>query len=263
MLTAIRSKSAASVRHAPVWIGLFAVAAMSWYWLVLMDQHMAPMASGDAQKAMAAQSGDGGLFLASVAMWAIMMTAMMLPTVVPSMAIFSQLAARRNAANSNRTTAMYVLGYSACWVLFALPAAALQSGLAGSSLLNAVAQSTNTWMSAGILIAAGLYQFSPVKTACLAKCRSPLAYLMAKWRDGAGGALVLGIKHGGYCVGCCWALMALMFVVGAMNLVWMGAITVLVLSEKVMPPAWQINRIMGAAFVIAGIWLAARAVAGG
>jgi predicted metal-binding membrane protein len=154
---------------------------------------------------------------------------------------------------------MYVTGYAACWILFAVPAAALQSTLTATRLLDPMAQSTSALLSAAILLAAGVYQFSALKTACLTKCRTPLGFFMAKWRDGIGGALVLGIQHGSYCVGCCWALMAVMFVVGAMNLLWMGAITVLVLSEKVVPPAWRIDRITGAALVVAAMWIGAGA----
>jgi predicted metal-binding membrane protein len=167
---------------------------------------------------------------------------------------------KRNAKGSSRATAAYVAGYSACWILFAVPAALAQLALTNTALLDSMAQSTSALLSAVILLAAGLYQFTPLKTACLSKCRTPLGFFMARWRDGTGGALVLGIQHGGYCVGCCWALMAVMFVVGAMNLAWMGALTVLVLSEKVIPPAWRVDRITGAMLVVSGLWMGARFV---
>jgi predicted metal-binding membrane protein len=250
-------------RHAPVWFGMAAVAAASWFYLLWMDRNMAAMDGNSmAPMAMAMQSGGFDLLLPSLAMWAVMMLAMMLPTVVPSTALYSNLAAKRNATSGNRATAMYVAGYSVCWILFAAPAAALQTVLTTTSLLDSMAQSTSALMSAAILFAAGLYQFSPLKTACLSKCRSPLGFFMAKWRDGVGGALALGIQHGGYCVGCCWALMAVMFVVGAMNLAWMGALTLLVLSEKVIPPAWRVDRITGMALVMSGLWMGASAWAG-
>jgi predicted metal-binding membrane protein len=263
MRTSANLISGRALRHAPVWLGMAAVAAVSWFLLVQMDAGMSAMSSNGMVEDSIAMGAGGpglGLFLATFAMWAVMMVAMMLPAVVPSATLFSTLAASRHAPSSNLTTTMYIAGYTACWLLFAAPAAALQSALTNSALIDAMGQSTNALLSAVILLAAGLYQFSPLKTACLAKCRSPLAYFMAQWRDGAGGALMLGIRHGGYCVGCCWALMAVMFVVGAMNLVWMGSLTFLVLSEKVVPPAWRIDRITGVALVISGLWMGALAL---
>jgi len=264
MHTAIPSKTAAAARHAPVWIGMAAVATLSWFYLGQMGMGMAAMDGGAMEQGvMARPFGGWDMLLATFAMWAVMMLAMMLPTVVPSAALFSHLAAKRNPKNSNRATTMYVVGYSACWLLFAAPAATFQWVLTNTALLDAMAQSTSALMSAAILLAAGLYQFSPLKTACLSKCRSPLGFFMAKWRDGSVGAIALGIQHGSYCVACCWALMAVMFVVGAMNIVWMGAITLLVLSEKAIPPAWQIDRITGVALMISGLWVGIHALTGG
>ena len=256
MRTTTQTWPGVALRHAPVWTGMLMIVAMSWYWLAMMEDSMSAMGNeGMADGAMAMQGSGLGTLLATFAMWAIMMVAMMLPAVVPSTVLFSRLAAQRDANRSGRATTMYVLGYSACWIAFAAPAATLQWALTHSFLLDNLAQSTSTAMSAAILFAAGLYQFSPLKTACLSKCRSPLGFFMANWRDGSCGALSLGILHGSYCVGCCWALMTVMFVVGAMNLVWMGAITVLVLSEKVIPPTWQVDRITGGALLLAGLWI--------
>ena len=122
-----------------------------------------------------------------------------------------------------------------------------------------MARSTSTLLSAGLLLAAGVYQWLPQKQACLAKCRSPLAFFMARWRDGTRGALALGLEHGGYCVACCWALMAAMFVVGAMSILWMGLFTLLVLGEKVVPARWRFDRAIGAVLVVSGLWVAASA----
>jgi predicted metal-binding membrane protein len=261
MHAALRWKSAAASRHAPVWIGMAAVAAVTWFYLVRMDENMATTASEGAGYGSMAMGGGGlPVLLATTVMWGVMMVAMMLPAIVPSAVLFSNLAARRNAQGGNRVTAMYVAGYSACWILFAVPAATLQWSLMNSALLDSMAQSTSALLSGAILVAAGLYQFTPLKTACLSKCRTPLGFFMAKWRDGAGGALVLGIQQGSYCVGCCWAFMAVMFVVGAMNLASMGALTVLVLSEKVIPPAWRIDQITGAMLVVSGLWMGVRFV---
>ncbi len=118
-------------------------------------------------------------------------------------------------------------------------------------------QSTSAAVSAAILVAAGLFQFSSLKNACMAKCRTPLAFLMQEWRDGAAGALVVGLRNGSNCVGCCWALMAVLFVVGTMNLLWMALFTLLVCAEKIMPARWRLDAIVGAGFIAWGAVVAA------
>jgi predicted metal-binding membrane protein len=250
----------AVLRHAPVWIGMAAVIAVSWLYLGQMSASMSAMGGGASAHAGMAM-GDAGAppLVAVFAMWAVMMIAMMLPTVSPSASVFSSLAARRDPLRSGRATALYIAAYVTPWIAFAAPAALLQWALTHSLLLDPMARSTSALLSAAILFGAGLYQFTPLKTACLSKCRSPLAFFMAKWRDGPAGALVLGLAHGSYCVACCWALMAVMFVVGAMNLAWMGLLTVLVLGEKVIPPAWHVDRLVGLALVTSGVWVAAGA----
>ncbi|WP_372662490.1 DUF2182 domain-containing protein, partial [Hydrogenophaga sp.] len=144
MHTALRWKWVAASRHAPVWIGMVAIAALCWFYLVRMDQSMSAMGGAHAAQKSMAMNGDGlGQLGAAFAMWAVMMLAMMLPTVVPSALLFSNLAAKRKASNSNMATAMYVAGYSASWILFAAPAAALQATLTATSLLDPMAQSTS------------------------------------------------------------------------------------------------------------------------
>jgi len=182
--------------------------------------------------------------------------AMMLPTVAPSASVFASLAARREPGRTNGATATYVAGYAASWITFAAPAALIQWALTQALLLDPMARSTNTILSSAILLAAGVYQWLPLKTACLSKCRTPLAFFMANWRDGWRGAFWLGLRHGGYCVGCCWLLMAVMFVVGAMNLAWMGLIMLLVLSEKLIAANWRFDQALGAALIAAGLWIA-------
>lgn len=258
MGTAASWKSGATARHTPVWIGIAAIVAMSWLYLGRIGGDMAAMGSSTATNGAMAIGGGGADTLAAVfAMWVVMMIAMMLPTVAPSAFMFSSLSARRDQAHSKRATAMYVAGYAASWIVFAAPAAALQWTLTSSGLLDPMVRSTSTLLSSAILLAAGVYQFTPLKNACLSKCRTPLGYFMAKWRDGAAGALALGVQHGGYCVACCWALMAVMFVVGAMNLAWMGLLTALVLGEKVIPPGWRFDRVVGVALVVSGLWIVA------
>ncbi len=246
------------LRRAPVWIGMAAIVAMSWYYLSRMDSGMPPMHGGASPHPGMAMGGDGvvGLLMA-FGMWAVMMVAMMLPTVAPSAAVFSNLSAHRDSGRTNVATAAYVIGYAAPWIAFATPAALIQWALTHALLLDPMVRSTSTMLSSAILMAAGVYQWLPLKRACLSKCRTPLAFFMANWRDGKSGAFWLGLRHGGYCVGCCWALMAVMFVVGAMSLAWMGLIMFLVLSEKVIPASWRFDKALGLALVITGLWIAA------
>lgn len=245
------------LRRAPVWIGMAAIVAMSWYYLGRMDSAMSPM-HGTSPPAGMAMGGDGVVSpLMAFGMWAVMMMAMMLPTVAPSASVFSSLSARRDTGRTNSATAAYVTGYAAPWIAFAAPAALMQWALTYALLLDPMARSTSTMLSSAILLAAGVYQWLPLKSACLSKCRSPLAFFMANWRDGKSGAFWLGLRHGGYCVGCCWALMAVMFVVGAMSLAWMGFVVLVVLSEKVIPASWRFDKALGLALVAAGLWIAA------
>ena len=253
MSLAFESPQRKAWRLAPVWVGMLGVAALSWLYLVRMQMGVEAMEM--AATGMGKPPSQAAMLLPALGMWVVMMLAMMLPTVAPSAAVFGQLAFKRHRATARRAVASYVVGYAVSWVAFAVPAAVLQTLLTGVAWLDPMARSSNTLMSTLILLAAGGYQLSPLKTACLSKCRSPLAYFLAQWRDGLGGAFGLGVRHGGYCVGCCWTLMAVMFVVGAMNLVWMGAITLVVLGEKLAPPSWHLSRVSGVGLVGVGMWL--------
>lgn len=258
MRTAWNLNAGLGLRRAPVWIAMVAVVAMSWYTLGGMDSGPSAMHGDAAAHAAMTMHGDGAAaLLMALGMWAVMMMAMMLPTVAPSASVFSRLSARRDPARVNSATTAYVAGYAACWIAFAAPAALMQWALTHALLLDPMARSTSTMMSSAILLAAGVYQWLPQKSACLSKCRMPLAFFMANWRDGRSGAFRLGVQHGGYCIGCCWALMAVMFVVGAMSLVWMGLIVLVVLGEKVIPASWRFDKALGVALVVAGLWMAA------
>lgn len=253
-------RTAVGTRRAPVWLGMAAIVALSWLYLGRMGGGMVAMGGVvSAHAGMAMGGADAHALALAFAMWAVMMMAMMLPTVAPSASMFSTLEARRAAGGSNTATALYVAGYAASWVAFAIAAALAQWGLTQALLLDPMARSTNALLSSGILLAAGIYQWTPLKNACLAKCRTPLAFFMAKWRDGAAGAFVLGLQHGGYCVACCWALMAVMFVVGAMSLGWMAVFMLLVLGEKLLPVRLHFDRAIGAVLVVSGMWVAAGA----
>jgi predicted metal-binding membrane protein len=241
---------------------LGAVAALSWLYLAHMNAGMtsaAPHSHGMAGMAMPAMAPRlATQFLTAGAMWSVMMVAMMLPTALPAAATFEALARRRAAHTQTvaASTALYVGGYIAAWTVYAALAAAGQIALSRAALLTPALESASLVFSALILLGAGAFQFSALKDACLSKCRTPLAFFLAEWRDGPTGALKLGFRHGGYCVGCCWAVMALMFVVGAMNLALMAALTLFILVEKIAPVRWRVREISGAVLVAWGLWLA-------
>jgi predicted metal-binding membrane protein len=183
-------------------------------------------------------------------MWAAMMIAMMTPSAAPMVFTFSRMS--RSGAGSGVTGA-FLLGYLALWTGFSVLAAAAHTVLDHSRLLSPMGVSTSPVLSAALLIVAGLYQFSPWKSACLSKCRAPLGFLMTEWREGWKGAFVMGLRHGLYCAGCCWLIMALLFVVGIMNLAWIAALTVIVLAEKAL--GRRVSYVMGAAAMLSGGWL--------
>lgn len=190
-------------------------------------------------------------FAAAFLMWAVMMVAMMLPTAVPAVHIFGTFARKRISLTGRTSpTFLFVLGYAAIWIEYSVLAAAGQVALSRASLLSPTLQSTSVALSAAILLLAGAFQFTSFKDACLTQCRTPFAFFLAKWRDGNLSAFVLGTEHGSYCVGCCWALMGLMFVVGAMNLLWMGALSLFMLGEKIAPASWHFNRGAGVVLII-------------
>src|SRR5207237_4409220 len=194
-----------------------------------------------------------GYGLIVFAMWAVMMVAMMLPSVAPVTLLVAGIARRRAAAGSafGTGTALFVLGYLAVWCGFAALATALQWGLDEAGLMSDTMALANRLIAGTVLVAAGIYQWTPLKEACLRHCRSPLDFLLFHWREGGLGALASGIGHGACCLGCCWMLMALLFVGGVMNLAWIAAIALLVLIEKTLPWTSWIGRATGA---MLGIW---------
>jgi predicted metal-binding membrane protein len=192
------------------------------------------------------------------AMWAVMMIGMMTPSVAPTILVYARVG--RQAAVENKPFAgsgWFVAGYLIAWTFFSLFATLLQWALERLALLTPMMESASTVLGAVILILAGLYQWTPAKAVCLSYCQAPLAFIMRHggFRGDPRGALVLGFRHGAYCIGCCWALMALLFVGGVMNLLWIAVLAMLVLVEKALPFGWIVARLAGAVFVAAGIWL--------
>jgi len=189
-------------------------------------------------------------------MWLAMMVAMMAPSATPTILLYARVhEARRLAVGGARApVGAFVLGYFAVWSLFSLLAASLQLGLERLGMVSAMSMGlASRWPAGLLLLAAGIYQFTPWKNACLAQCRSPVSFLTQNWRPGAGGAFRLGLLHGLYCLGCCWLLMALLFVGGVMNLAWIAALGALVLMEKLMGAGTAIGRVIGALLIAWGL----------
>jgi len=207
--------------------------------------------SGAGMKPMPAMHGAGLKWTVAAAMWAAMMVAMMLPSAAPAILLYARVHRHSVGGDLPLLTAAFLAGYLACWIGFALLAATVQL-LIPLPMSMALASRT---ASGGLLIAAGLYQLSPVKDACLSRCRSPAEFISRHYRTGIGGAARLGLLHGAFCVGCCWLLMALLFVGGVMNLLWVAGLTLLVAVEKLLPGGKWIARIAGLAMIGWGVAL--------
>jgi predicted metal-binding membrane protein len=176
-------------------------------------------------------------------MWSAMMAAMMVPGASPMVAAFATINRRRRERSAPHVpTAIFLAGYLIAWAGFSLIATALQWLLQTTGLLTTMMQSASYYFSAALFLAAGLYQFSPLKAHCLAYCRSPDGFILSEWRDGALGAMIMGLRHGLFCMGCCAALMALLFAVAVMDLRWVAGLTALVTAEKLLPGAkfWRV-----------------------
>jgi predicted metal-binding membrane protein len=191
------------------------------------------------------------------AMWAVMMIGMMTPSAAPMIMNYARVG--RQAAQQGKplaASAYFAGGYLIAWIGFAVLATWAQWALDRSGLLTPTMAGANDVFGGAVLIAAGLYQWMPLKDACLRHCQAPLWFIQryGGFRADARGALALGLRHGGYCIGCCWALMALLFVGGVMNVVWIAALAILVLAEKVVPAGRAVSRVAGLGLVAAGIW---------
>jgi predicted metal-binding membrane protein len=222
---------------APHWLALFGMILAAWVALFVMAT------SGGPQGAeLWVLTPDGAGWLRLWAMWALMSAAMMAPTVIPALATYDDLS-RTSAATS---MARLVAGYLAVWIGFSTLAAVVQMGLFRAGLAGALGQGGTRLMTAALLAGAGLYQFLPVKAACLSKCRAPLTFFMAHWDEGPWRN---GVRLGMVCLGCCWALMALGFVGGGVNLAFMGLATLVMIVEKLPEIGRWITRPLGVALI--------------
>ncbi len=215
--------------------GIVTIAGLAWAYLVLLALGMDEMGPEMATAQMRSwTSADFGLMFL---MWAAMMAGMMIPTASPMILMFATVnRSRRESKAPYVPTGLFMCAYLLVWTVFAAAATLGNWLLHTNDLLTAMmGSSASNYVGGGLLIAAGLFQWSPLKSVCLSHCRSPMSFLMGDWRDGAWGAVSMGLRHGSYCLGCCWALMGLLFVLGVMNLLWIAALAGFVLLEKVAP----------------------------
>ena len=243
--------------------GLLAVTLLAWLYLWLIATDMAAMgAEAERHTAMGMVMPDmraWGIadFVWLFLMWAVMMVAMMLPSAAPLILLVAGTY-RRRGSDARWLTAAFAGGYLGAWVAFSAVAALAQTVLHRTALLSPSMASGSVWLAGGILVAAGVYQWLPVKNACLTRCRSPLHFLTHEWREGTVGALVMGLRHGWFCVGCCWMLMALLFVGGVMNVIWVAVLTAFVLVEKLARQGPRVGQVAGLLCAVWGLYVLAR-----
>jgi predicted metal-binding membrane protein len=235
---------------------LAAVVALAWAYLayIVLAQPAMDM-DAVAMGAMSPIVWDGGYFAATLAMWMVMMVGMMLPSAAPTLLLFDALQVHGDTPR-HRATALFAAGYVLAWSAFSILATTAQWALSAEKLLSA-AMIGQPVFAGVLLMLAGAYQFTPLKTACLRQCRSPAEFLARHYRPGPLRPLSMGLQHGVYCIGCCWALMALLFAFGVMNLLWVAVLAVFVLVEKLTPAGTLIGRIGAVAMIGAGAVLMA------
>jgi predicted metal-binding membrane protein len=240
-------------------ICLVAMTALAWAYLIRLDRQMSAAMEYDMAMAAMGMTMQASWSAADAwftfLMWMVMMVGMMTPSAAPVMLLFAGTAAGRQERGIPMSTLTFGLGYLVVWAGFSAGAAVAQWGLHEATLLSSAMRTASPRLGGGMLVAAGVYQLTPVKTACLAYCRSPLGFLMTNWRNGVAGAFQMGCRHGVHCVGCCWALMTILFVVGVMNLVWVAVLAGFVLFEKLSPAGLTLSRVAGVVLVLFGLVL--------
>jgi len=225
-------------------LSLLAWAALAWL-VIDMGHPLAQLTMPASSHWSVAQA------LAVWVMWAVMMAAMMLPSALPMILTFIKLG---NDAGGVARARSFVAAYLLVWCAFSVAASVAQWASQAAGWVDPMIVSRSVGLTAALLLIAGLYQFSPLKRICLSSCRTPMAFLLGEWRAGVSGAFVMGLRHGLFCLGCCWALMALLFVGGAMNLAWVAALSITVAVEKLAPHGEHLARLLGAALIATGLW---------
>ena len=217
-----------------VLVGLAGSTALAWAWIVPMARDMYGSMSGPSAWMMT-PVWDAAHVALLFAMWTVMMTGMMLPSAAPTILLYAAIVRRTDEVVASIRAYAFAAGYLVVWTMFAAGAVVVQRVLTSELILSPMMELSSRRASSAVLALAGLYQLTPFKRACLAVCRSPAAFVATHWRDGAGGALRMGVTHGLYCLGCCWALMLLLFAGGVMHLPTIALLSVFVLVEKILP----------------------------
>lgn len=224
------------IQFALALVALLVMAALGWAWLVAAGDAMATMQGEGllARLAMAMMTPHSGApyLVATTLMWLVMMVAMMTPAALPMMLVFRSL---ERGPGGELDAFWFGAGYLVAWLAFAAPAALIQWWLHGQGYLQGQYLAMAPRLAGSLLVIAGLWQLTPMKAACLAHCRGPMGFFLSHWRSGRSGALRMGLRHGLFCIGCCWMLMGLMFVGGTMSVVTMAALAMFILAERVVP----------------------------
>jgi predicted metal-binding membrane protein len=246
------------LRHdrAIVVIGVTLIAVIGWAYLFYEGWAMQHM---DLVAMAMPSTGPWGLMdlLMIFAMWAVMMVAMMVPSTTPMLLTFATVVrSRRAKGRAFAALWLFLAGYLVLWTAFSLAATLGQWGLHSLALISPMMVGTSPVLGSVLLILAGTYQWTPFKQACLRHCQTPLQFLLTYWQDGPVGAFLVGLRHGAYCLGCCWLLMAVLFAVGVMNLTWIAALSVFVLLEKIIPKGMWAARVAGLILIGFGSWMA-------
>jgi predicted metal-binding membrane protein len=237
--------------------GLVGITVAAWVYVVVAAHRMADGSGQSMQPMMDAmtrvQPWTASEFGLRLTMWAVMMVAMMVPTAAPMTLMYAAVARKAAAQHTPLApTFVFVAGYLAMWTIFSLVATIAQHALDQAALLSPTMVSSSARFGAALLIAAGVYQFTPLKNVCLKNCRAPAHFMSRHWRTGNLGAFRMGLRLGAHCVGCCWILMGLLFVGGVMNLFWIAAIAIFILLEKTIPFGDVSGRLAGAALIVVG-----------
>jgi predicted metal-binding membrane protein len=238
--------------HAIVIVGASTIALLGWAYLVYQGWAMQHM---DLVVMAMPSIGVWGLMdlLLVFAIWAVMMV----PSATPMLLAFATISRSRSAQGRAFVPLwVFLAGYLVLWTAFSLAATLAQWGLHSLALISPMMVGTSPLLGSLLLIAAGVYQWTPLKEACLRHCRSPVQFLLTCWQDGSAGAFLMGLRHGAYCLGCCWLLMAVLFAVGVMNLAWIAALSVFVLLEKIIPRGFWVAKVAGLFLMGWGGWMA-------
>ena len=234
-------------------ISLIGMTVLAWIYLIQMAREMS-IPGSCCLLPPHIHGWSAGYFGMMFFMWAVMMVGMMVPSAAPMILIYAAVARKaQQQGTSIASTAAFTAGYIFMWTVFSFVATIAQWQLDKVALLSPMMVSNSPKLGAGLLIAAGIYQWLPIKNSCLTRCRSPFHFISNHWRSGNLGAVLMGISHGAYCIGCCWAIMLLLFIGGVMNILWIAAITVFVLLEKILPLGDRGGKLSGILMIILGM----------